>query len=112
MCISAISLILSKKLPGRPLSYQTVKNKKLIDVFALILGQKMASEPVEFHVIEDGKLIILGAYSAKSSSDGLYLDCTPNTPEVEWIYPVQNGNVLMIEQVYSATQSGNVLEVE
>lgn len=109
MCISAISLILSKKLTGSPLSYQTVKNKKLIDVFALILGQKMASEPVVFHVIEDGKLIILGALTANSLPDGLYLDCTP---KVEWVYPVQNGNVLTIEQVYKATQNGNVLEVE
>ena len=63
--------------------------------------------PVEFHVIEDGKLIILGALSAKSYADGLYLDCQP-----DWIYPKQNGNVLTIEQVYSTTQNGNVLGVE
>ncbi len=69
-------------------------------------------EPVTFHVIEDGKLIILGAYSAKSYPDGLYLDCEPKTPEAEWEYPVQDGNVLTITQVYSATQNGNVLEVE
>lgn len=66
-------------------------------------------EPVEFHRIEDGKLIILGALNANSQPDGLYLDCAPN---VEWIYPVQVGNVLTIEQVYSAVQNGNVLEVE
>ena len=65
--------------------------------------------PVVFHVIEDGKLIILGALTANSLPDGLYLDCTP---KVEWVYPVQNGNVLTIEQVYKATQNGNVLEVE
>ena len=65
--------------------------------------------PITFHSIEDGKLIILGAYTANSLSDGLYLDCVPN---VEWIYPAQDGNVLTIEQVYSATQIENVLEVE
>lgn len=66
-------------------------------------------EPVTFHVIEDGKLIILGARSVISTPEGLYLDCAP---EGEWTYPVQNGNTLRIEQVYSATQNGNVLEVE
>ena len=64
---------------------------------------------VEFHVVEDGKLIILGAMNANSLPDGLYIDCAP---DVDWIYPVQNGNVLTVEQVYAATQSGNVLEVE
>lgn len=63
--------------------------------------------PVAFHVIEDDKLIILGALSVKSYADGLYLDCEP-----DWIYPEQKGNMLTIEQVYSATQNGNVLEVE
>ena len=63
--------------------------------------------PVVFQVIEDGKLIILGAHSVVSAPEGLYLDCAP-----EWTYPVQNGNVLRVEQVYSATQSGNVLRVE
>lgn len=61
----------------------------------------------DFHIIEDGKLIIVGALSAKSYPDGLYIDCYP-----AWTYPVQNGNVLTVEQVYSATQNGNVLEVE
>lgn len=65
--------------------------------------------PVVFHVVEDGKLIVLGAYEANPSTDGLYLDCAP---DVEWIYPVKSGNVLTIEQVYKATKSGNVLEVE
>jgi hypothetical protein len=64
---------------------------------------------VEFHVMEDGKLIILGALRANDLPDGLYLDCAPN---VEWIYPVQSGNVLTIEQVYGAVQNGNILEVE
>ncbi len=68
-----------------------------------------SGEPVEFHVIEDGKLIILGALNANSYPGGLYLDCAP---DVEWIYPVQNGNVLTLEQVYAATQNGNILEVE
>lgn len=72
-----------------------------------IIFQSKPSEPVVFHVIEDGKLIILGAMNANSLPDGLYLDCAP-----EWIFPVQNGNVLAIEQVYSATLNGNVLEVE
>lgn len=67
------------------------------------------NSPVEFHLLEDGKFIIVGAYSAVGLPDGLYLDCTPN---VEWIYPVQNGNVLTIEQVYGAVQNGNVLTVE
>lgn len=64
-------------------------------------------QPFDFHIIEDGKLIIVGALSAKSYPDGLYIDCYP-----AWTYPVQNGNVLTVEQVYSATQNGNVLEVE
>lgn len=63
--------------------------------------------PVVFHVIEDGKLIILGALNANNLPDGLYLDCTSG-----WVYPVQDGNVLTIEQVYKATQNGNVLGVE
>ena len=63
---------------------------------------------VLFHKIEDGKLIILGYYDI-TEKDGLYIDCVPKK---DWIYPVQNGNVLTIEQVYSATQNGNVLEVE
>lgn len=62
---------------------------------------------VVFHVIDDGKLIIMGALEANSLPDGLYLDCSP-----EWIYPVQSGNVLTIEQVYNAVQNGNVLTVE
>ena len=62
--------------------------------------------PIEFHVIEDDKLIIVGALSAIELPDGVYLDCTP-----DWVYPEQNGNVLTLEQVYSATQNGNVLEV-
>ena len=66
-------------------------------------------DPVVFHMVEDGKLIILGALKANSLPGGLYLDCAP---DVDWIYPVKNGNVLTIEQVYKATQSGNVLEVE
>lgn len=71
--------------------------------------------PVVFHVVEDGKLIILGALTANSQSDGLYLDCdpdTPDTPDVEWIYPVKNGGVLTIEQVYNATVRNHVMEVE
>ena len=67
-------------------------------------------EPVVFHMIdEEGRLIILGAYTIKDLEDGLYLDCEPVG---EWEYPVQEGNVLTITQVYSATQNGNVLEVE
>lgn len=65
------------------------------------------NEPVVFHMIEDGKFIILGAFSANIQSDGLYLDCAPN-----WEYPVQSGNVLTIERVYSATKNENILEVE
>lgn len=65
--------------------------------------------PVEFHVLEDGKLIILGAMEMNSHPNGLYLDCAPH---VEWIYPVQSGNVLTLEQVYNAAQNGNVLTVE
>lgn len=65
------------------------------------------TNPVEFHVIEDDKLIIVGAYSAREFPDGVYLDCNP-----DWIFPVQNGNVLYVRQVYGATQNGNVLEVK
>lgn len=75
----------------------------------VIIFQGKPSEPVDFHVVENGKLIILGAMSMTSLPDGLYLDCAP---DVEWVYPVQNGNVLTIEQVYSAVQNGNVLTVE
>ena len=72
----------------------------------LIFSQK---EDVVFHRVEDGKLIILGAKNANSQPEGLYLDCAP---DVAWIYPVLTGNVLTLEQVYSAVQNGNVLEVE
>ena len=64
-------------------------------------------DQIAFHVIEDGKLLILGAITAISSPDGLYLDCYP-----AWTYPAQDGNVLTIEQVYSATQKIHILEVE
>ena len=64
-------------------------------------------EPFEFHIIEDGKLIIVGAMSALSLADGLYIDCAPN-----WIFPEQNGDVLTIRQVYSAEPNGDTLEVE
>ena len=65
--------------------------------------------PIEFHALNsDGtKLVIVGALSALELPDGVYLDCAP-----DWIYPEQNGNVLTIEQVYSATKNGFVLEVE
>ena len=70
-----------------------------------IIFQRIAD--FDFHVVEDGKLIILGALNANSLPDGLYLDCAP-----EWVFPVQSGNVLAVEQVYKATPNGNVLEVE
>lgn len=65
------------------------------------------NSPIEFHLLEDGKLIIVGAMMANQLPDGVYIDCAP-----DWIYPVLDGNVLTIEQVYSATLNGNVLEVE
>ena len=64
-------------------------------------------EPFEFHLLEDGKLIIVGAMSAVSLQDGLYLDCSP-----DWETPVLNDDVLTIRQVYSATPNGDTLEVE
>lgn len=64
-------------------------------------------DPITFHVIDNDGLIILGAITANSSPEGLYLDCAPR-----WTHPVQNGNVLTIKQVYSATQNGNLLGVE
>jgi hypothetical protein len=64
-------------------------------------------EPFDFHIIEDGKLVIVGAMSAVSLPDGLYLDCSP-----DWEYPELNGDVLTITQAYSATLNGDVLEVE
>ena len=63
-------------------------------------------EPFEFHLLEDGKLIIVGAMSAVSLPDGLYLDCSP-----DWEYPVLDDDVLTIRQVYSATLNGSTLEV-
>ena len=70
-----------------------------------IIFQRIAD--FDFHVVEDGKLILLGAFSTNSLPGGLYLDCAQ-----AWIYPVQSGNVLAVEQVYKATPNGNVLEVE
>lgn len=66
-------------------------------------------DPITFHVIDNDGLIILGAITANSLPEGLYLDCEP---ERDWEYPVKNGNVLTIEQVYLATPNGNILEVE
>lgn len=63
--------------------------------------------PVEFHAIDGDKLIIVGAYSARAFSDGLYLDCAP-----EWVFPVQNGGTLRLTQVFGATKNGNKLEVK
>ena len=63
-------------------------------------------EPIEFHVFDGDKLIIRGAMSALPLQDGLYIDCAPN-----WIFPEQNGDVLTIRQVYSATLNGSTLEV-
>jgi hypothetical protein len=77
-----------------------------------ILFDAGESEQIIFHVIEDDKLILLGAYSAKSNADGLYLDCEPNTPASEWGYPVLNNGVLTLSQVYKATLNGSVLGVE
>lgn len=69
--------------------------------------------PVVFHLIEDGKLIILGAMSAISKEDGLYLDCdVPEDIPENWEDPVLSGNTLTITQVWSATQNGTSLEVE
>lgn len=73
------------------------------------------SSPIEFHVIEDGKFVIVGAMSAISKEDGLYLDCEPDVPEdipENWENPVLDGNTLTITQVWSATQNDSVLEVE
>lgn len=64
-------------------------------------------DPIVFHVIEEDKLIILGAITANVLPGGLYLDCIS-----DWVYPVQSGNVLSIERVNKATQTGNILEVE
>ena len=64
-------------------------------------------EPVEFHVREGDKLFILGALSAASLQDGLYLDCSP-----DWEHPVLNDDVLTITQAYSTTLNGDILEVE
>lgn len=72
-----------------------------------IIFQETVAEPVLFHVFEDDELIILGAHTINDQPDGLYIDCEP-----DWIYPVQNGNVLTITQVYKATRTGNVLGVE
>lgn len=69
-------------------------------------------DPIEFHVIEDGRLIILGALTANSTLDGLYLDCEPDVSELDWTYPVLEGKVLKLYQVYDAVLNGNVLGVE
>lgn len=66
-------------------------------------------DPVQFHVLEDGKLIVVGALSANSFPEGLYLDCSP---DADWIPPVVENGTLILRQVYSATPNGNTLEVE
>lgn len=76
------------------------------------------NEPVEFHVIQDGRLIIVGAMSAVSKADGLYLDCEADNPEdnpedvpEHWEDPILNGSELTITQVYGAVPNGSELEV-
>lgn len=64
---------------------------------------------VEFHVIEDDKLIILGALSAISTEDGVYLDCTE---DVNWTDPQLSDGVLTISQAYTSSQTGTTLEVQ
>ena len=91
-------------------SIQRIYHKREV-IFQGVIGPQ--GEPIEFHMRdEEGRLIILGAYKAVSKDGGLYIDCEPAEEEQEWEYPVLNGNVLTITQVYSATLNGNVLEVE
>jgi hypothetical protein len=74
------------------------------------------NDPIAFHIIEGGDLIIVGARSAVSREEGLYLDCAPEAdPEAipkEWDSPIQDGTTLTINQVYAALQDGTELEVE
>lgn len=51
-----------------------------------------------------------GGDSGGNSGDNTGGDDTGGSSE--WIYPVKNGSVLTIGQVYSAIKNGNVLEVE
>ena len=69
-------------------------------------GEISFYKPIAFQVVEDGKLIIIGALTVNNLPDGLYLDCTS-----DWVYPVLRGNTLTVEQVLSATLTGNTLEV-
>lgn len=70
------------------------------------------NSPIEFHVFEDGKFIIVGALTANSLPDGLYLDCSPDVNPTEWIDPILDGTTLTIRQAYSATLNGTTLEVK
>lgn len=63
-------------------------------------------DPIQFHITEDDKLIIVGAMSAISLPDGLYLDCAP-----EWTEPEVVDGILHLRQAYSITQNGTILEV-
>lgn len=91
---------------GLGIIYRIYHKGKLV-----FLRNRVTFQEIDTFEEPNDTLIIWGAYSANSLSDGLYLDCEPDATEMEWIYPIQDGNVLTIEQVYSATQSGNVLEV-
>ena len=75
--------------------------------FTFAQGVNLNKE-IEFHIIEDGKLIILGAYQINSFPDGLYIDCLPVGIIKE---PVQNENVLTINEVNFANQNENVLRI-
>lgn len=90
---------------------RNMPNKKL---FHFTFFQKNNNKKEEiFHNVEDENLVLMGAYSTTSSNGALYIDCEPIYNEnAEWAYPIQKENVLTIEQVYSASQNGNVLEIE
>ena len=50
-----------------------------VDVrFSEVKNIEELKEPEIFHLIEDGRLMILGALSAMSFPDGLYIDCMPS----------------------------------
>lgn len=93
--------LLKRNMPNETLTHYT-------------FAQGISTEKeIVFHTVEGGKFILLGAYSTLISNGALYIDCEPVYDEnSEWIYPLQSGNVLRIEQVYNAIKNDNVLRLE
>lgn len=85
-----------------------IQIKNSSDISSLELFElTLITEGVEMYTIVNDQLLINRAYSIKTTSEAAYIDCEP-----DWIEPEQNGDVLTIEQVYSATQNNDIVGVE